>query len=61
MAKSKTQAEYVLTGVNLPREALDILRQAAVHRAEIDGTRVSVSGVLRDLIFASREILERRP
>jgi hypothetical protein len=40
---------------------LNTLRLAAAHRAEADRTRVSVSGVVSDLVRANRELLERKP
>lgn len=52
---------YVTTGVRLPTDVLAILRLAAVHRAEVDGTRVSVSGLLADLVRANANVLGRRP
>ena len=61
MAKATPQTEYVATGVTIPAEALNILRQAAVYRGEYESTRVSVSAALTDLILANRGILERRP
>ena len=59
MVKSKPSTDRVSTGVTVPREVMEILRRAALHRAEIDGTRLSVSGVVVDLVLANREILER--
>jgi hypothetical protein len=62
MTTSTLPAEpFVTTGIRLPAEVLSILRLAAVHRAEADGCRVSVSAVLADLVLANREILERKP
>ena len=53
--------DYVSTGIRLPADVLNTLRLAAAHRAEADKTRVSVSGVVADLVRANREVLERKP
>jgi hypothetical protein len=53
--------DYVSTGIRLPADVLNTLRLAAAHRAEADRTRVSVSGVVSDLVRANRELLERKP
>jgi hypothetical protein len=52
---------FVSTGIRLPADVLNVLRLAAVHRAEADNTRVSVSAVVSDLVRANRETLERKP
>lgn len=61
MTLSAPTETYVTTGVRLPTDVLGILRLAAVHRAEVDGTRVSVSAVVSDLVRANRDLLERKP
>ena len=61
MANAASQDEYQRTGVVLPKPAMEIIRQAAVYRAECDNTRVSVSATIADLILANRDLLERRP
>ena len=48
---------HVSTGVRLPREALAVLRRAAVDRAEREGGRVSVSAVLGELVLQNRDKL----
>ncbi|MCB4825493.1 hypothetical protein [Roseicella aerolata] len=63
MASASNQGEaFISTGVRLPADALSLLRRAAVERAEREGCRVSVSGVLADLIRANADTLngERR-
>ena len=61
MAKAKPDDGLVATSVTLPAEALNLLQQAAVYRAQCEGTRVSVSATLADLILANRDVLARRP
>lgn len=56
-----TTPAFVTTGVRLPADVLGILRLAAVHRAEVDGTRVSVGGVISDLVRANASTLVSRP
>lgn len=48
---------HVSTGVRLPREALAVLRRAALDRAEREGGRVSVSAVLGELVLRNRDKL----
>jgi hypothetical protein len=56
-AAAESNQKIVTTNVRLPADALNLVRRAAVIRAELDGTRVSVSGVLTDLIRANRDAL----
>ena len=61
MTSSAPTETYVTTGVRLPTDVLGILRLAAVHRAEVDGTRVSVGAVIADLVRVHADVLVRRP
>ena len=54
---TEDEIQYVTTSVRIPAEVWSILRRAALARAEIDGTRLSVSGVLSDLVYANRAAL----
>lgn len=42
-------AGYVTTAIRIPRAVHQLLRQMAVERAERQGGRVSMSGVLAEL------------
>jgi hypothetical protein len=47
------------TAIHVPRDTLALLRRVAVERANRDGGRPSVSGVLVDLVEANRVALEQ--
>jgi hypothetical protein len=50
--------QRVATGVNLELEVLNILKRVAVHRSTRGGGRISVSGVIEDLVRENWERLE---
>ena len=50
--------EMVTTAVHIPKAVLSLLRRVAVERANLQGGRPSVSGVITDLVERHRAELE---